>query len=426
MLHTGYGVHVGFLGHDLHGLRLGPDGKLYFSIGDRGLNVDTKDRKVVFAPDTRRRCCAATPTAASWRSVATRPAQPAGAGLRRVRQPVHRRQQLRRRRPGALGLRRRGRRQRLAHRLPVHDGARASAGRGTPRSSGIRRSTGRRPTSCRRIANIANGPSGLTYYPGLGAARALPGALLPLRLPRRQRQSGIRSFAVKPKGASFELVDAARVRLVGPGHRRATSAWTAPYCQRLGRGLGQAEQGPHLQGLRPEAANDPAVQRSRSCWPRAWPSARRRSWPGCWNTRTCASARRRSSPWPIAGAEAIPTALTAVAKANDHPLARLHAIWGLGQSGRKTTPASLRPLASLLAADPDAEVRAQAAKVLGDASVAPGHRASAHAAAGSGAARPLLRGAGPGQARPQGSRRRRSWKCSATTPIRTPISVMRA
>jgi quinoprotein glucose dehydrogenase len=51
-LFTGFGVHTAYSGHDMHGTKIGPDGKLYWSIADCGAHVVDKNGKVlVDVPD---------------------------------------------------------------------------------------------------------------------------------------------------------------------------------------------------------------------------------------------------------------------------------------------------------------------------------------------------------------------------------------
>jgi quinoprotein glucose dehydrogenase len=50
-VHTGFGVRASDLGHDLHGLVIGPDNRLYFSVGDRGFHITLPSGDVLHGPD---------------------------------------------------------------------------------------------------------------------------------------------------------------------------------------------------------------------------------------------------------------------------------------------------------------------------------------------------------------------------------------
>ncbi|MCW5557684.1 MAG: HEAT repeat domain-containing protein, partial [Verrucomicrobiae bacterium] len=48
----GFGVHAAFDGHDLHGLILGPEGRLYFTCGDNGFSVTNREGRRLHYPHT--------------------------------------------------------------------------------------------------------------------------------------------------------------------------------------------------------------------------------------------------------------------------------------------------------------------------------------------------------------------------------------
>lgn len=52
ILFRGFGVHAALDGHDLHGLTVGPEGKIYFSCGDNGFSVVTQEGTRLHYPNT--------------------------------------------------------------------------------------------------------------------------------------------------------------------------------------------------------------------------------------------------------------------------------------------------------------------------------------------------------------------------------------
>ena len=373
----GFGVRTGFLGHDLHGLTIGPDGRLYFSIGDRGAHIVTRDGRTVSNPES----------GAFYRC------QPDGTGLELVSWGL--------RNPQGLAFDDYGDwftgdnnsdGGDLARWVALVEGADNGWHIGF---QFIEKPNARGPWIAEKmfyperegqpayylppIANIASGPSGLAYYPGTGLPDRYKGHFF-LTDFTGARSSSVHTFAVKPKGAGYELVDRGTfvsellvtdVRF-GPDGAAYVSDWVEGW-DKTGKGriyrlsdtnaAGNVVRG-EVQGL------------LKSDWPHHTVSEL-----SALLSHSDQRIRLRAQFTLVDLEGSGERALKEMFRKSKNQLARIHSLWGLGQCfQKKTQDSQRREIASLFVGglkDVDAEIRAQSARQLGEAHWKPASEALA-------------------------------------------------
>ncbi len=366
-LSFGYGVRVGFLGHDLHGLIMGPDGRLYFSIGDRGSNIEV-DGKHIGDPDSGCvfRC------------------NPDGSELEVFAYGLRNPQELAFDEFGNLftgdnnsdG----GDRARIVYVVQGGDsGWRVGF-------QFLERPNSRGPWNSERmwypqwegqaaflvppIANLTDGPSGFAFYPGTGLPEKYNEHFFLVDF-HGSRSSGIHSFALKPKGAFFELADAEKFIWnclptdvgFGPEPGIYFSDWV--------QGWEMTGKGRIYHLFVPEASKSQAAADTKRLLNEGF---KKRSLSELEKLLVNPDLRvRQEAQFELVerGSKGSDL-LTKIAQKSSSQLARLHAIWGLGQLARKADAQNKEPYAKIfraLARDKDPEVRTQIAKVIADAKI---------------------------------------------------------
>ena len=358
----GYGVRFNFTGHDLHGLIFGPDGKLYFSNGDRGAHAKGPDGSLADTPDE----------GAVYRC------NPDGTQLEVFARGLRNPQSLAFTENGDLLTGDndcdKGDEERLVHVVQGGDsGWRVGyqhplIDKDSPWLADKLWQPRTKDTAAyilSPICNIEDGPSGLTYYPGTGLNDSYRGSLFITHFKGSVAKSGIYTYNVKPKGAGYAIADSKPFLTsalptdvkFGPDGRLYTSDWAD--------GWPKSKRGRIYAISDPQHAKDALVLATQKLIAQDWTKA---SVSELTVLLAHADQRvRQEAQFTFAerGAASLAPLASIAATPSPSPYARLHAIWALGQLAQKN-PAALAPVRTLLR-DADAEVRAQASKILGDA-----------------------------------------------------------
>ena len=373
-LYDGFGVRVAFRGHDMHGLVIGPDGRLYFSIGDRGYNVKTAGGQFI-DPE----------------SGAVFRCELDGSNLEIFASGLRNPQELAFDNWGNLftgdNNSDSGDKARWVNVLEGGDTGWRMMYQYISDRGPFNREKIWHPYSAETPAyvvppvdNIADGPSGLTYYPGTGLSKDFVNCFLLVDFRGGPSNSGIRLVKVKPKGAFWEIdrneqliwsILATDVDF-GPDGALWVCDWVDGW---VGEGKGRI-----YRFFNPETRAEPIVREVQAILKEGF----RGQDTAVLGTLLEHEDRRIRSGAQLELAARGETAAFAKLASNVSAgtFPRLHAVWGLAQVAR--LKAALRSAnveaLSKLTADKDSAVRAAAVTGIGDAGLKPGDDSSVAAA----------------------------------------------
>ena len=373
-LHYGYGVHSGFLGHDLHGIVMGPDGRLYFTIGDRGAHVVTDSRTIDY-PDA----------GAVFRC------EPDGSNLEIFAYGLRNPQELVFDDHGNLftgdnnsdG----GDQARIVY---VVEGGNSGWSIGyqafNPSPSRVL-GTARGAWNAEKlwhpqwdgqaayivppIINLSNGPSGFAYNPGTALTPEFQNRFFLCDFKGSPAVSGVYSFRLDEKGAGFELIEPEQfvwnVLVTDVDFGVDGSLYVLDWVEgwnRTGKG--------RIYRIAPESFPDQQlVNETRQLIADGMENRSVRQLSRLLSHQDRRVRQEAQFEFAARGPQSVNTLINIADRSRDQ-LARIHAIWGLGQigraSGKAKTPERIATIDALigLLEESDAEIRSQSAKILGE------------------------------------------------------------
>ena len=351
----GFGVHIAYAGHDMHGLSVGPDGRIYWSIGDKGMNATSREGRKFSYPNEG----------------AVMRVEPDGSGFEVFAHGLRNPQEPAFDDYGDLfavdnDADMKGERERFVRIVERSDtGWRCNyqyMGLDSPwMREGLWKPhfAGQAAYLLPALASYSDGPAGFRYDPGTAFGPAQRGMFFLNEFPSGK----LRGFRVERAGASFKMVEA---RVLNAGVMGIGFSWHPDGSLFLADWIG----GYPLDGLG-------AVWRLDVAGGAARPE--RRETQGLLKVGFAKSAdgelrarlghadqRVRQGAQLELARRGRGTVLLAVAADAQAPLlARIHGVWGYGQLLRRGAGEVAGVLPLLAGTDP--ELRAQTAKILGDA-----------------------------------------------------------